>query len=665
MDISDVLDMQGYSIYFRNLYRSTHLITQYLEYQCTGVKAITSGGMGESSNMPGSDVDIMEVVNGFKVIEQNTSKAHSTGTTEFQKWIPLYICRRCCKAGYCRLEVTKIYYQEAVYCCNSPSGKYSICEIILDITKKQNDRYFISSKLFQDKVIPEEYVFPNDDVYELRRNGPAVTCENLDRVKSLELKHWPPEAIAWKSRERQNNWPSNELLSFLERNVSCYVVPVGCKSSKRSDLEWRISFVEIERYLIWNMNDTQFKCFILLKMLKKEYMKCEISTYHIKNVAFWSCEDLPERSWRKDLLFICVKNGLLKLRQYVEKGFLPHYVVPDNNLFFSKNIIKPEEKKYTLNIIDEINNDLEDKLSRLLLTTDLTEIHYSVSMVREYWRRCTLVLLYVRLTNSQSLCDNMGKKFGQDGEDILPCIRLALTKLELRKCSGTVNEIDDFIRKMKKESVIDYLTVALTCGMVYFVNNRYSDVRNALTEKLKDGSYKCYIKDEGDFSYMSLMSGDIIPFKTNSCKQVKDIRTDRQNLVMDFVVNYHELEYVPFPLKLQLTLCGPGRFIACNPLVLSCYMLYISEYNLDLAEEMEKTRAVFENVLSKVPHPNIHYIHLNMLGHSLYVTGDSKSAFKYFVLSLRTFQSYKNGGVYHIACMINDILQNKCPSVES
>ncbi|XP_060592536.1 uncharacterized protein LOC132747225 [Ruditapes philippinarum] len=355
----------------------SYLMVEYLLERFCG-KVINSGSVSEGSLLDGSDTDVMEVVEGLTVNEDNEHNGSFVYPT------PIYISRNGCRFGYCRLKVNNndfYVFKEPTWTVPDLSmNKVDISELI----KRNNNACYILSKLFHENILPTGYNFGKQKESTFASNGPATTYANVDTVKCLKINQWPTEAITWRTRKRTNNWPSKVTLDSLDRDVSCYVVPVGSKSSRDQDMEWRISFSEIERHLIWSMNDTQFKCFVLLKALNNQYLKDIISSYHIKNVALWLCEECPETDWRSELLVDCVRNGLHKLAEYVEQGFLPHYIIPENNLFFDKSHTEIEEATKLINAVLE-NLDIKvNSLTNLLYQDVESQIAslYSDNIIR-------------------------------------------------------------------------------------------------------------------------------------------------------------------------------------------------------------------------------------------------------------------------------------------
>ncbi|XP_060561625.1 uncharacterized protein LOC132721354 [Ruditapes philippinarum] len=677
MDINKLnrrLNILGYSVCVRNMIQRSHLMMEYLLKRFWG-KVINSGSVSEGSLLDGSDTDAMEVVNGLTVNEDNENNGSYGHSPQYGDLTPIYISRNECRLGYCRLKVNN---NELNYLFKDPTWKVPDLSMnkvdISKLIKRNNNACFILSKLFRENILPSGYTFGKQKESTFTSNGPATTYANVDTVKCLKINQWPDEAIKWRTRKRTNNWPSKVTLDSLEKDVSCYVVPVGSKSSRDQDMEWRISFTEIERHLIWSMNDTQFKCFVLLKALNKQYLKDIISSYHIKNVALWLCEECSKTDWRSELLVDCVQKGLLKLAEYVELGFLPHYIIPENNLFLDKSHTEIEEATKLINAVLE-NLDIKvNSLTNLLYQDVESQIAslYSDNIIRlqkynsleqshsliEYSKRCCIPLAFNFNLNfdCESVCKDIEKDFGKDGEEISPCIRLAFTTLELRECHQTDWEIDKYITKILKLKEFDYLTVPLTCAIIYSEYEMFSEVRNHLLPKLEDNSDKYYITPCNLFpcSTICLKSGTIKEYLPSIPSSI-----GRHNLLTDFNLNWHERDNIPHPLKLQIYLLGPRENIRCNPLILSLYLLYFSAFNLKLHVEMDLIQVVFKTALS-IPDEYFHmmdYVHLNLFGYLMYISGDITLAFSYFAKSFLSEPVLKNAAIYHMAIMINDILQ--------
>ncbi|KAL3857526.1 hypothetical protein ACJMK2_012186 [Sinanodonta woodiana] len=176
-------------------------------------------------------------------------------------------------------------------------------------------------------------------------NGPANTdiiSERLsiDTVNAVRLHTWPYEASAWLTRSRRHNWPSQRTIDLIQQ-TGALLVPVGHKASPEKYLEFRLSISFGEKLLVWLFNSTQYKCYILLKMINKSFIKPVVgndvlSSYHCKTCIFYLLENTPTTMWQPDNLLLCVEMCLRLLYKWTEAKTCPNYFIPDENMFECK-----------------------------------------------------------------------------------------------------------------------------------------------------------------------------------------------------------------------------------------------------------------------------------------------------------------------------------------
>jgi hypothetical protein len=105
---------------------------------------------------------------------------------------------------------------------------------------------------------------------------------------------WPPCALDWFNEQTNSGWPTDQMKAYC-RDTPCFLVPVGKKGSPNKDIQWRISTSLAERCLMFNLNITQIRCYILMKMILKTHFK----SYVNKELTSFMC---------KTILFHCVKK---------------------------------------------------------------------------------------------------------------------------------------------------------------------------------------------------------------------------------------------------------------------------------------------------------------------------------------------------------------------
>ncbi|KAF7691176.1 cyclic GMP-AMP synthase [Silurus meridionalis] len=194
-------------------------------------------------------------------------------------------------------------------------------------------------------------------------NSPAVTLVfqdakegaeilSMDIVPSLEVPQgWPKDARAGPDVD---NWlGKNNRRKFVGEPV--YFVPKRPKTRNLTAVEkesWRISFSHIEKEMIRYHGNKKTCCEnkqneccrklclrllkSLLKGLKEKYPKElePLCSYHGKTVFFYNlCERFEDSLWTPGQLSVCFVKLLWHFEHAVKDGSLPHFFVPDHNLF--------------------------------------------------------------------------------------------------------------------------------------------------------------------------------------------------------------------------------------------------------------------------------------------------------------------------------------------
>ncbi|KAL3883290.1 hypothetical protein ACJMK2_029572 [Sinanodonta woodiana] len=175
-------------------------------------------------------------------------------------------------------------------------------------------------------------------------HGPAYTFNKgivkSDLVTGMRLNTWPDQASQWLTRKRRHNWPSHDTIRLIQE-MSALLVPVGHKLSQEQHLEWRLSISYGEKLLVWLFNSTQYKCYILLKIINKSFIKPVVgddalSSYHCKTCIFYLVENTPTAMWQPDNLLLCVDLCLRLLYNWVKSKMCPNYFIPEENMFLCK-----------------------------------------------------------------------------------------------------------------------------------------------------------------------------------------------------------------------------------------------------------------------------------------------------------------------------------------
>ena len=166
----------------------------------------------------------------------------------------------------------------------------------------------------------------------IRRSTATATIQRND---ATFCPGWPKEADHWSARQRPSGWPSKQLIQSVSAD-GCHVVPTSHTKTMNPDVEWRHSFSVAELTLAQSLTDSQLQCHVLLNAIVMHELNHSnvLSSYHLNTVFFWQCEKIPASEWSTDTGLAANLLWLLDELVYcVATHCLPHYFIPENNLF--------------------------------------------------------------------------------------------------------------------------------------------------------------------------------------------------------------------------------------------------------------------------------------------------------------------------------------------
>ena len=207
---------------------------------------------------------------------------------------------------------------------------------------------------------------------------------------------WPEPAMEWLVRTRPSGWPSSDLVQEIF-DSGCHLAPVGrgkrvdepidivnyCQNPEATlaasavlpaesnagekwamdETEWRTSFSLAENKLGESVSPVQRHVMVLLKMIKKFYFPDVISTYYLKNLLFWECENKDEVFWKEENSANCLLLMLDRLQECLEKHHLPHYIMPQSNLLKYET---PSRLNEAAVVVAEVRRNILPKTVNLL-----------------------------------------------------------------------------------------------------------------------------------------------------------------------------------------------------------------------------------------------------------------------------------------------------------
>jgi hypothetical protein len=194
----------------------------------------------------------------------------------------------------------------------------------------------------------------------LVRHGPAQTLQGRyaldnDIVHALPCLTWPIQARQWLDRPNKGQWPTADMKEYC-RVTGCFVVPVGNKNSANEELEWRISTSLAERCCMFNLNITQIRCYILMKMIIKTFISTHcpdsITSFMCKTVLLHCVSNTRTNFWKENSLLPCLTFCLSTLYHCVLNEYCPHYMIPENNLMYGR--FPQDTKRFLLETISYV-----------------------------------------------------------------------------------------------------------------------------------------------------------------------------------------------------------------------------------------------------------------------------------------------------------------------
>ena len=240
------------------------------------------------------------------------------------------ICRKNVPAGYTYLRYHK-----------QDRNQHPYFEQLLNVVEENERGAFLSSAKYME--IDEDVVHTSTgwigrNTYCREKKGPSNpkvvrmcfgyeelydafnVCRDTDFVRGFKC-FCPSILNNWFHRRRFSSWPTQETKIKISK-LPYYVVPVGLAGSPNEHLQWRFSFTPAEICLVSSFNETQRKMLILLRYIARYILQSttpDITSYVMKNVAFWVVENTPSNKFLPDELFDRVMDAIGFLLECVKK----------------------------------------------------------------------------------------------------------------------------------------------------------------------------------------------------------------------------------------------------------------------------------------------------------------------------------------------------------
>lgn len=137
---------------------------------------------------------------------------------------------------------------------------------------------------------------------------------------------------------RHSQWPSQQKKSDIKN--------IGVNAIAKEPFYWMLSFAACEKELLEGIDiggTCRRKSQRIMKRLKNDVwcppgLQKGLTSYHLKNVLFWECEDHPyDMEWQQEHLATRVKSMTYRLLGYLQRGNLPLYFHTGVNLLSGKD----------------------------------------------------------------------------------------------------------------------------------------------------------------------------------------------------------------------------------------------------------------------------------------------------------------------------------------
>ncbi|KAH3807678.1 uncharacterized protein LOC127834958 [Dreissena polymorpha] len=327
--------------------------------------------------------------------------------------------------------------------------------------------------------------------------GPSASwSKDVDFVQALGVSGSLQEVTKWIDRIRPGHWPTKELLSEA-RDCMCFLVPVGHPFSKTKHIEWRLSPNLIERNLMFNLNVTQIKCYIVLKMIKKSLFNSVvddgITSFHCKTVLFYTLERTPLHFWKEQNLAFLLKQCLHTLKRMLKIGLCPHYIISGVNLFEGK-LSRVQCRKLHTYVMKLLRNDLDelvkigiDNLGDRLMSFEKIRCDFGLS--RDMLNACLLKKLdYDRISyrfySTNSLFEFRNKPVNVVLHELVVALHALMayrngSALESRVSSEISRDLLISIASVQSSICIENVTPLLPCILECFKCGLQTDVASS------------------------------------------------------------------------------------------------------------------------------------------------------------------------------------------
>ena len=694
--VYELLDQLGLSEEIRKLYRECAYTAEISNILIFGdiCRSYIFGSAIEGTQTPGMNSDIdMAIVD--QAIEVFTNCSSSGGKPGY-----IVVQDESTPPGLVKLQMV---------CDNEPlqetRGAGGIITDAINASLSNSGYHLLPDN--KDRIaitVPPGYMppFPN-----VTKHGVAFKMDNkgevadFDFVPALHSKVLPYCVTDCLMRKRNSDVFTASVVEACKSYGCLFVRKEHCQS-KDSHLLWRISPSHQERFLMFNFNSVQHKCYVLLKLIKKDIINPALgsevlTSYHCKTAMLHLIDMTPSQFWRPDNLLSCLITALHCLLLWSMDSNCPNFFIPDENMFrwrISRHLLKKLSDELfrliSLDFVSLLRSIKTDNFNHRLETaiTGNSQYHhtlYDFTPQLKYLLRCeileNIMCARCRLVmkcyshNTNDLVDNLSSKLSilkqTDRVDTHSpvnysrrIIALVTPYIEIYRMSNTVAL--SVQRGDTRETTLGYLT-----------SDKWYEISHSsdpFTSRLKQASIMSALGcHRRSFNVLSTIENKE---NLNGCscfrldklrKWEKDIRlfvglsTDEilQKLWTPCVLFLPtEKDVVPPAIcyEMSITEAPADRWswhdhwaIVDGKLLLH-FLLYLNRKNLGLSFEADIQ--VMEKYIKNDRRASHKYTDLNLLGWVYKEEGKRNRAYECFKKSLH-FRPQQKAAIWHILCLIS------------
>ena len=629
-----------------------------------------TGSKAEGLNLPGSDKDIMKDVNDLFEIEIVQTLQEIDGRCH-----TLLLCTDNVPLGFALLQPVN----------QCLSSNYHISQCFQNINGMHVPCF--SSDLFVQHSIDHGIEQKPGDT--IKRQGPSLerwgpyddkSKSGTDNVYSIHCTFWPNSASEWTQRPRHFGWPSSHDISSII-DFGCHLVPTGHPHSDTKLTEWRISFSVAERALVWSFNHIQMQCYAVMKIILKQFIKIKCSSknfvlcsYFIKTFLFWKYETTDLNFWCSDNFRSCIKFLLIEFSKCIQEGILSHYFIPGFNLLSVK--LTREAQAELQQIMDiAIQSDicifrecisLQGVWSKFLSVTENRN-----SVVRNRDRENLLItdacfnekvnLLFIKsIPNHRQLLSVVSKTHLKICSIKKSLQILHIRALLIQSCPGN-KEVYQLHKFTNNDALsTDISTSKLWYAFYLLMRKDYTSTLNTVNQILSNIApfALCFCPCGNSDHWGSTETKELYIDRFIDSEITIENRA-KTGWLMPFMVGKNMAHVLPLAIQIELLFFDHTAFslMDLSPFVCAYYIMFLCYHELHQYDNRNRALRQLVDVANNIWQSGPRrYDSYNIMGHCLFLAGDTTQAREFFIRSYRLTQNHPpydkyNSALYYLQCL--------------